>query len=183
MRILITGPQGSGKTTQAELLSDKLRIAFSSAGDLARKRAEADDVIGRSVKEDLEAGRLIDDEVMAKILRDELEKPEYRTGFILDGYPREIAQLKAYDPKFDIVFYLDISDELAEKRLLQRGREDDTPEVIEQRLSIFHQLTEPVLDFYQKQNKLIRIDGSKSIEEVGDEIARSFTGKVVYGAV
>lgn len=180
MKILITGPQGSGKTTQAQLLADKLGLSFASAGALLREEAEKDTIEGRSLKEDMEAGKLVDDSLAAKILRGQLGKPQYQKGFVLDGYPREFAQLKHFDPEFNIVFYLDVPDEVVKKRLVARGREDDTPEIIEERLAIYHRLTEPVLDYYKDQNKLIKVDGTKSIKEVAGEIAEKFAEKMAY---
>lgn len=170
MRILITGPQGSGKSTQAQLLASKLSLCFISAGDLVRKAALEKSAEGKLIKGSLSQGLLVDDKIVASLVKKEIAKEECCHGFVLDGYPRNLGQLNFFDPKFDKVIYLDVEDKEVEERLLRRGREDDTPEIIRQRLGLYHQLTEPVLDYYQKMGKLIKIDGSKSIEEVEAEI-------------
>ncbi|MFH0937583.1 MAG: nucleoside monophosphate kinase [Candidatus Daviesbacteria bacterium] len=170
MKILFAGPNGSGKTTQAKILAQKLRLYFASAGDILREKAQEDSEEGNEVKRFLGAGVLGDDEMTAKYLKEKLAGPEAEKGFVLDGFPRRVSQLEHFDPGFDVAFFLDIPDEEAKKRLLARGRADDTPEVIEERLRIYHQETEPVVDYYQKLGKLIRIDGTKDIESVAEEI-------------
>ena len=180
MNILITGPVGSGKTTHAKILADKLGLCFVSVGELLRKKALEDSAEGRSLREDMKAGKLVDDEIAARVLKEQLEHPRYKQGFVLDGYPRELKQLEHYDPGTDIVFYLDVPDEVVRGRLISRGREDDTPDLIEERLTFYHTLTEPVLSYYQNQGKLIRVNGNKGIEEVGAEIAGKLTERTVY---
>lgn len=170
MRILIIGPQGSGKTTQAKNLAEKFNLYFASTGDLLREEVLRDSHEGRILKKSLETGQLADDRIVAKLLKEKLGG--HLQGFVLDGYPRSLDQLQYFDPQFDKVIYLEISDEEVEKRLLQRGRADDTPELIRERLRLYHELTEPVLRYYNGQRKLIRIDGRKSIEGVAREIER-----------
>lgn len=181
MKILISGPQGSGKTTQAKILAQKLGLQFASTGDLLRAKAQEDSVEAISLRDDLAAGRLVDDKLAAKILIERLQGPEYEQGFILDGYPREMNQLREYDPQYDWVLYLDVSDKEVIKRLLVRGRADDTPELIKERLDIYHQKTEPVLKYYEGLGKLIKIDASKSIKEVAKNIEGKIQDKVSHG--
>jgi len=169
-KIMLAGPQGSGKTTQAKLLAEKLGILFIGAGEVLRKLAQEETEEGRNIKAELDKGELVDNQLMADLIKKEMEGSEASKGFITDGYPRSLDQIGNFSPDFTKVFYLELSDEEAEKRLLLRNRGDDTPEAIRERLSIYHQLTEPVLEFYQNQGKLVRIDGSGTIEEVAQAI-------------
>src|SRR3989338_507134 len=127
MKILLIGPQGSGKSTQASLLAEYLGIPKISTGDIFRKLPK--------VKEILAAGKLVDDETTAEIVKKRLQETDCQNGFILDGYPRNITQKELFDPQFEKVIYLKVPDEELMKRLLARGREDDTPESIRTRLN------------------------------------------------
>jgi len=167
---MITGPQGCGKTTQAKLLAEKLSIGFIGAGDLLRERAEKNDPVGRALEADMERGELVDDGVIAELVKKEIEQEITKRGFVTDGYPRSLLQLKYFDPDYNKVFYLKISDQTAIDRLLNRGREDDTLEGIKHRLSWYHQQTQPVLDYYNKDGKLVVIDGEQPIELVAKAI-------------
>lgn len=176
MRVLITGPQGSGKTTQAELLARYLKIPFISIGADLRRRARLDDEIAEMIKSSLDKGKLVDDQTVADFTRDRVTEPDCQNGFVLDGYPRSEVQSKLFDPEYTKVFYLGLSDEEVLGRLLSRGREDDTPELIKERLRIYHEETEPMLKNYKKKNILEVIDGSLSILQVQDKIRQALNG-------
>lgn len=176
MKILFIGPQGSGKSTQAKLLSEYLNIPFVSTGDVFRDISKEDTEYGRVVKGFLDAGKLVSDDVVSKLVRQTLSHPEYQNGFILDGYPRTFNQVTYFDPGFDKVFYLELDDETAKKRLLERAREDDTDDLIAERLKIYHQLTDPIIDYYQKAGVFKTIDANLSIEEIQQEIRGSING-------
>lgn len=176
MRILIAGPQGSGKSTQAKILAKKLDLKFVSAGDMVREKALEDSEEGKSFKEKMSQGRLVDEDVLARLLKEKLTQPEMSKGYILDGYPRSMRQISLFDPEYDEVIYLDMTDNEVENRLVKRGRVDDTPADIRQRLAIYHKLTEPVMDYYQKLGKLIKINGDQSIESVAEEIEQKLKG-------
>lgn len=170
MKILITGPQGSGKTTQAEILAKKLNLPFIGAGELLRQFVENGGEGSASVKADLEDGELVDNNIIAQLMKSELSKEDCQKGFVIDGYPRAFSQLQLFAPEYDQVFYLKLSDEEAKKRLLLRGREDDNPEAIEERLKWYHEETRPVLEYYQQNGKLTTVDGDRSVKEVAAEI-------------
>lgn len=175
---MITGPQGSGKTTQAEILAKKLNLPFVGAGELLREYVEEGGKKSEEVREDLEEGHLVDDKVVASLVKDEISKEVYKEGFVADGYPRALHQLEVFSPDYDKVIYLKLSDEEAQKRLLSRGREDDTPEAIKERLSWHHEETRPLLDHYREKDCLITVNGEKSIEEVANEIEDKLRAEV-----
>lgn len=168
MKILITGPQGSGKTTQAQVLVKKLGACFIGAGDLLRKFAEGDSKDAKMIKTAVENGQLVDDQIIARLVKEKVNREECGQGIVTDGYPRTWSQHELYDPGFDRVFYLDVPDEEVEKRLLDRGRDDDTPELIRERLSWYHKRTKPLLEYYKNLGKLIIINASQPLG-VSDE--------------
>ncbi len=167
-RLGVMGPQGSGKTTQAKLIADKLGLCFISSGDLVREKSHHDDEVGREVKRLLDIGEMTSDELAADLVKQEIEKCP--GGYVMDGYPRRVTQLQVWDPEFDKVFYLEMEDDEVTNRLLKRGREDDTPELIEERLELYHLRTEPVLKCYQDKGNLIKIDGHGTIEQIHAQI-------------
>ncbi|MCL5784274.1 MAG: nucleoside monophosphate kinase [Patescibacteria group bacterium] len=176
MKILITGPQGSGKTTQAKLLAEKFGVCFIDAGEMIREKVLEHTSEGRELEEELEEGELVDDHIAASLVRDKITSSSCKNGFIVDGYPRTLRSLELFDPALEKVFYLKISDEEAEKRLLQRGREDDKPEVIRERLQLYHKMTEPVLNHYRQLGKLVEINGTRAIEQVRKDIEDNLEG-------
>ncbi|MBI3070256.1 MAG: nucleoside monophosphate kinase [Candidatus Levybacteria bacterium] len=175
MRLILIGIQGAGKSTQGNLLSEKLKIPYLSTGHIFRNLAKERTKLGRYIKEVMNAGYLIPDNKTLQIVNDYLHRPEYKNGYILDGFPRTLNQAKAFKNGIDKVVYLGVSDEEALRRLSYRngqGREDETPAAIQRRIALFHKFTKPVLDFYRDKGILIEIDGEKSIEEIHEEIMR-----------
>ncbi len=162
------GPQGSGKTTQAELLAQKLNLPHIETGNVYRKIAEENSELGFKIKDILEKGGLVDDETTFEVVDKNLAK--IQGGFVLDGFPRTLTQAQRELFPIDKVVYISLSDNEAIKRLLARGRADDKIETITQRLKLFHERTQPILEFYRKQGKLLEIDGSRSPEEVAAQI-------------
>lgn len=170
MNIVMIGPQGSGKTTQAELLAKRLKLPHLQTGELYRKIAKKNFPFGIKVRELLRKGQLVPDRQHNKILKEEIAKPKYKDGFVLDGSPRTLSQAKTQPFVLDKVFYLAVSDKENIRRLVKRGRVDDTPPLIAERLRLYHQETEPILDYYRRKGILVEIDGERPIEEIHQDI-------------
>lgn len=170
MRISVTGPQGSGKTTQAKLLADFLGIPLISVGEILREKAKHGNQFSKKIKESLDRGEMVDDEIVHRMVKEKLS--DNQMDFVMDGYPRSLDQLNLLNPQFDMVFYLEIADSEVVGRLLKRGRADDTPVLIKERLSIYHQLTEPLLARYKEHGILHIINGSRLVLEVQNDIRK-----------
>jgi adenylate kinase len=179
--ILLLGPQGAGKGTQAKRIAAEYGIPHIATGDMLRGAIAAGTETGRRVEPILASGELVPDDLMIDLIRDRLAEPDAAEGFVLDGFPRTIAQADALDAmlrdigrELDIVFELQLSDEAAVKRLLKRahdeGRVDDTPEVIGTRLENYHEKTEPLVGYYRAKGNLVGIHADRSINDVFSEI-------------
>ena len=173
IRLLLFGPPGCGKGTQAELLSEELGVPAISTGDMLRASVKADSPLGRRVESIMNAGELVDDATMADVVRERLGNDDVGDGFILDGYPRTIPQaetlgeiLAAADAELDAVVYLDVPEDELVRRALERGRDDDTGEVIRERLRVYRSKTAPILGFYRDRGLLVEIDGHQEVRSV-----------------
>jgi adenylate kinase len=178
----VLGPQGSGKGTQAQRLSAEHGIPHVATGDMFRAAIAAGTKLGRRVEPILAAGELVPDELTVALIRERLSKPDTTAGFVLDGFPRNLAQAEELDAMLaeigrtlDAVLFFDIPDEVALERLLRRAEEearhDDRPEAIERRLEIYHEQTEPVVERYRTTGKLVPLHAAHSVGEVAAEIA------------
>lgn len=176
MKLILIGIQGSGKSTQGNLLSEKLGIPYLSTGHIFREMAKEKSNIGRYIKETVNAGFLVPDEKTIEVVHEYLKKPEYQKGFILDGFPRTIKQAEVFNVEINNVIYLNVSDKEALWRIAGRTetREDETLAAIKKRIELFHSVTRPVLSFYQTKGILIEINGERSIEEIHKEILSHF---------
>jgi adenylate kinase len=179
--VLLLGVQGSGKGTQAKRLASEYDIAHLSTGDLLRKAIADGTELGRRVKPILEAGDLVPDDLMIELIRGRIQSPETADGFILDGFPRTMAQADALDAMLSeidrplsVVLELQVPDGVAIERLRKRaaeeGRSDDTPEAIANRIDLYHRETKPLVSHYRLAGNLVGIHGDRSENEVFAEI-------------
>ncbi len=180
MNVLVLGPQGSGKGTQAKRVADERDLPHVSTGEMLRAFDDATQ-LGREVNEIMERGELVSDEIMIRMIRERLAEDDARGGFILDGFPRNLAQAEALDEMLDeigrtldVIFFFDLDDETAKARALGRaheeGRTDDTPETIAHRLAIYHEQTEPVVEYYRTTGKLVPLHAGRTVEDVFAEV-------------
>ena len=153
-----------------------LNLPYLSTGHIFRELAKEKTPTGRYIKETINAGYLIPDEKTLEIVSEYLHRPEYEKGYIMDGFPRTTAQAEAFANGIDKVIYLKVSDKEALWRLAGRddNREDETLAANKKRIELFHEVTEPVIDYYRKKGSLLEIDGEKSIEEISKEILSNF---------
>ncbi len=184
-RIVFLGPPNSGKGTQAKVLAEALGIPAISTGEMLRAAVDAGTELGRRIAGVMARGDLVDDDLMADVVRDRLSQGDATEGFLLDGYPRTAAQAatleeilgERYAELHDVVL-IDAPEEVLVQRALGRGREDDREEVVRERLRVYQQKTAPLVDFYEVKGLLRRIDGDQSIEEVGRQVRASLGVKV-----
>ena len=171
MKIIFLGPQGSGKSTQAKLISDQLKLPYLEAGQLLRDRATQNDDLGKRIKSVLDAGHLVDDKITIGIIKDNIRSKGTK-GYLLDGFPRNEVQYNALDSKVDLVFYVKVSDKEAIRRLMLRGRSDDANEALKKRLEIYHKQTEPLISKFASRKILKEIDGDRPVENIHEDISR-----------
>lgn len=180
MRILLVGAPGSGKGTQAGLLSEELGLTHLSSGDLLRHHITTETAIGKTVKEFVAAGDLVPDAIVMDMLRKPVLEAASKGGYILDGFPRTVDQARtAYETakelgvEVQVACHLDVPEEDLVKRLLARGRgKDDTEDVIRHRLEVYQSQTLPMLDYYADREELITVDGTQPVEEVKAALLR-----------
>ena len=173
--ILFLGAPGAGKGTQAALISKANSYLHLSTGELLRKEIETDTNLGRQVKDIINRGELVSDELVLKIVRQNLDKDI--KGWILDGYPRNLSQANALNEvlieikqPLEVVFYLDIPEEVLIKRLLLRGRKDDTEETIRTRVEIYKKTTEPLIQYFKDRSLLEYIDANRDLKTISSDI-------------
>jgi adenylate kinase len=177
MRIVLLGAPGSGKGTQAALLKNELKVPHISTGDLLRAAVAAGTPLGVQAKAVMESGRLVSDEIVLGMLEERLAQPDARAGFILDGYPRNLAQCEALErllerigQPLDVAVKLDVAAELIVSRLAGRaqaeGRKDDNPETVRERLRVYQEQTAPVARHFADLHKLVEVDGVGELDVV-----------------
>lgn len=171
MKLVLIGIQGAGKSTQGKMLSAKLGIPYLSSGHIFRQMAKSKSTLGRWLKETLNAGVLVPDDKATDIVMEYLDKPKYKNGFIIDGFPRTVAQAEVFTDGTEKVIFIDVSDKEALWRISGRveDREDETLKAIRKRIQLFHEVTSEVLDYYEKKGQLVKVDGEQSVEEVFHE--------------
>lgn len=174
-RLVLVGPPGAGKGTQAVALSEKLGIPHISTGDLFRMHIAEESELGQQVKEYLDEGRLVPDEVTNQMVVERLEQADTAGGFLLDGFPRNVGQadvlakeLADSDQKLDAVVQLLVDEDVVVGRLLSRGRADDVEDVIRHRQQVYRSETAPLLDYYR--DVLITVDGVGDVDEITNRV-------------
>ncbi|MCE4027355.1 MULTISPECIES: adenylate kinase [unclassified Microbacterium] len=195
-RLLIVGPQGSGKGTQGVRIAEAYGIPVVSTGDIFRANIKEGTELGKQVTAILDAGDLVSDELTGALVRDRLSQPDAEAGFLLDGYPRNAAQVEDLDAflgeqgtSLDAVILLDVPREESIARItvraVEQGRGDDTPDAIAKRLDIYEEQTAPILDVYGARGIVDTIDGVGSLDEITERVfaALSARGLVRTAAV
>lgn len=184
MRLVLLGPPGSGKGTQAARLKEYLQVPHISTGDLLRAEVAAGSPLGLQAKEVMARGELVSDDILLGMLEDRFSRDDTRAGFILDGYPRNLAQADALDKllarlkqKFDFAVQLNVPTELLVERIAGRakaeGRDDDNPESVRKRLAVYTEQTAPVIEFYRQHGELTVVDGVGSLDDVFTRIVEA----------
>lgn len=176
-RIVFLGPPNSGKGTQAAGLAEELAIPAISTGDMLRQSVAEGSALGRRVEGVMARGELVDDDLMADVVRQRLAKPDAQKGFLLDGYPRTQAQaatlngiLEETGSVLDHTVLIDAPEDVLVARALGRGRVDDQEDVVRERLRLYREKTEPLNTYYDSQGLLRRIDGDQGVDEVAAAI-------------
>jgi adenylate kinase len=187
MRLILFGPPGAGKGTQAVAISEAFSLPHIATGDIFRDNVRNETDLGRQAKLYMDQGALVPDDVVIAMVDERLTRDDVSDGFLLDGFPRTVAQAKALDEVLtghgtavDAVLRLLVDDEELVSRLLQRaqeqGRSDDTREVVQTRLQVYREETEPLVDRYRQQGVLHEIDGQGSIDEVRERVLDTVRG-------
>lgn len=172
MKIIFLGCQGSGKSTQAKMLAKKLNVPSVEMGQLLRDKALKNDIEAGLIKEALSIGNLVPDRITIKTLQERIAQVDCQNGYVLDGYPRNYAQLEGLENDIDIVFSIEVPEEEGIERLIQRSRHDDSLDIITRRLAVYHKETEPLLTYFRNKGLLEEIDGQKSVDEVHREVSQ-----------
>ncbi len=181
MNLLVLGPQGAGKGTQAQRIAVDYAVPHVSTGEIFRSAIDAGSELGQQVEPLLASGALVPDEITIALIRERLAEEDARRGFILDGFPRNLSQADALDAllgelgrRLDAVLFFELPDEVATERMLERaaseGRADDRPEVMARRLATYHELTEPVVEHYRAAGLLVPLHAERTIPEVYAEV-------------
>jgi adenylate kinase len=180
-RIVLLGPPGAGKGTQAVMIAESLGIPHVSTGDMLRAAVKAGTPIGKKAKAIMDAGELVSDEIVIGIAEERLSQADAKAGFLLDGFPRTLAQADALESMLgrlgsalDVCLALEVDTEAVVQRLLKRaeieGRADDNEETIRERMRVYAEETAPLIDFYRRRNLLQTVSGMGTVEEVQERI-------------
>ena len=190
MIIILFGPPGAGKGTQAHILVERYNLKQLSTGDMLREAIKEESDLGKEAKSIMDRGELVSDEIILSMIKEKLETSESE-GFIFDGFPRNLEQARALDEilrklklELDLVIEIVVKDDVLISRIENRAREsedarsDDNAEVLKNRLNVYHQSTEMIKPYYLDKKKLVKIDGMGSIEQVGKNIEKHLLGIV-----
>ena len=178
MQIILFGPPGCGKGTQASFISDSLSIPHLSTGDMLRSAVSLKSEIGIKAKEIMEKGGLVSDEIVLSLVKERISDNDSKKGFILDGFPRTINQAEGLNfllkesQKIDFVLRIKVDQDDIVKRLIARGRDDDKPEIIKNRFKSYNSETQPLIPFYEERDILFNINGMQEVEKVFADIKK-----------
>lgn len=191
MQLIFMGPPGAGKGTQAQVLAALWKIPHISTGDILRACVVAKTALGLKAKAYMDSGELVPDELLMDIVQERMNEPDARAGWILDGFPRTVAQAAFFDKLLCEVgtegsksgkdcalraVNLDVPDNVLVTRLLSRGRQDDNEETIRRRLQVYREQTEPLIEFYSSREQLVAVDGDRDMEVVTAELQQALSG-------
>ncbi len=172
-RLIFLGPPGAGKGTQAKALAHHWNIPHISTGDILRQAMKEQTPLGIDAQSYVNKGELVPDQLVQDLVQDRLGKSDTKSGWILDGFPRTVNQavfleklLQKLDQRGEQVVNLEVPDDVVVARLLERGRKDDTEEVIRTRLNVYRTETAPLIDYYRDRHQLLMVNGNQSLEEV-----------------
>lgn len=172
MNIVIIGPPGSGKTTQAQLLAQTLGAPHLNTGDLLYYASKGTGPEAEKIKESMKSGQMVDEEIAEQLIKQYLKSHSKDLHIVTDGFPRTLAQAERGSLPVDHVYYIKVGDEESTKRLMSRGRADDNEDIIKERLKVYHEETEPVLEHYRQKGVLEEVDGERTIDEIAQDIER-----------
>lgn len=178
-RFIFLGAPGAGKGTQAKVLSELCHIPHISTGDILRAAVSSQTPLGLKAQSYMDRGELVPDSLVVDMIRERLNQADVESGWILDGFPRNVPQAEFLDAllsevsqPMDQAVYFDVPDGVLAVRMLERGRKDDTEDVIKTRLKIYREQTSPLLDFYRSRGQLVAIDGNQAMESVTAELKK-----------
>jgi adenylate kinase len=186
--VVMFGPPGSGKGTQAAWVAEQLGIPHASTGDLLRLEVSRGSELGQLVEPIMNAGELVPDDLVVRVIESRMREPDARRGILLDGFPRTVPQAEALDHmlartggRVSVVLFLDVPEDVLMERILRRaeeeGRGDDTPETVHTRMEVYERETAPVIDYYEKRGTEVRhVDGVGTIDEVRARLRKAVTG-------
>ena len=185
MKLILFGPPGAGKGTQAKIIISKYNIVQISTGDMLREEVKLATDLGKAAKVIMDKGNLVPDDIIMSMIEKRIKKQDCKNGFILDGFPRTFKQAVKFDMildklkiKIDKVIEIDVNEDLLLKRITKRAAEsetlrgDDNSEILKNRISIYKKDTLPVLKYYKNLNKLYTVDGMQNIEDVSEDILK-----------
>ena len=180
MRIIMLGGPGSGKSTYSKFLTKEFQIPHVYTGDMMRDLAKQDTETGRKVKSALDKGDYVDTKIVLDTLEARLQRKDTVKGYVLDGFPRSMEQVKEMENRnigHDHVVYLDVAEEEVVRRLMSRGRADDKPDIIKNRIAVYKKQTQPVVDHYKDSLITIKAKGGEVIEDIAAEIIKKIKDK------
>ncbi|MGD1855320.1 MAG: adenylate kinase [Leptolyngbyaceae cyanobacterium] len=177
IRVIFLGPPGAGKGTQATVLSKNFSVPHISTGDILRSAVAAQSELGQKAESYMNAGELVPDDLILDLIRERLTQDDASKGWVLDGFPRNVSQANFLDKLLveieqpcECVLNLEVPDNVLVSRLLTRGRKDDNEEVIRNRLEVYRQQTEPLIEFFRNRQQLVSVNGHQPMESVASDL-------------